>query len=151
MACSASGRSRSDVEIFFGGTRGGGKTDGVLGKWALKERRYGSGFNAIMFRKTTVSAEDAIERSREIYEPLGGQFNASKLRWRMPHGGRVGFAYLETVKDADQYPGRNVSDIWVEEAGLYETPDPIDRLGACGPRRVRSRRWWSGFEVSAHL
>jgi hypothetical protein len=28
-------------EIFFGGTRGGGKTYGVLGKWALKERRYG--------------------------------------------------------------------------------------------------------------
>jgi hypothetical protein len=22
---------------LFGGTRGGGKTDGVLGKWALKE------------------------------------------------------------------------------------------------------------------
>ena len=28
-------------EIFFGGTRGGGKTDGVLGKWALKEKRQG--------------------------------------------------------------------------------------------------------------
>ena len=28
-------------EIFFGGTRGGGKTDGVLGKWALKEKRLG--------------------------------------------------------------------------------------------------------------
>jgi hypothetical protein len=26
-------------EIFFGGTRGSGKTDGVLGKWALKEKR----------------------------------------------------------------------------------------------------------------
>jgi hypothetical protein len=26
-------------EIFFGGTRGGGKTDGVLGKWAVKEKR----------------------------------------------------------------------------------------------------------------
>jgi hypothetical protein len=25
-------------EIFFGGTRGGGKTDGVLGKWALATR-----------------------------------------------------------------------------------------------------------------
>ena len=115
-------------EVFFGGTRGGGKTDGVLGKWALKEKRYGSAFNAIMFRKTTVSAEDAIERSREIYGPLGGIFNHSKLRWRMPNGGRVGFAYLESVKDADQYQGRNVTDIWVEEAGLYETPDPIDRL-----------------------
>jgi hypothetical protein len=111
-----------------GGTRGGGKTDGVLGKWSLKEKQFGSAFNAIMFRKTTVSAEDAIERSREIYEPLGAHFNNSRLRWRMPNGGRVSFAYLETVKDADQYQGRNVTDIWVEEAGLYESPDPIDRL-----------------------
>jgi hypothetical protein len=95
-------------EVFFGGTRGGGKTDGVLGKWALKEQQFGPGFNAIMFRKTTVSAEDAIERSHEIYAPLGAVFNASRLRWRMPNGGRVGFAYLETVKDADQYQGRNV-------------------------------------------
>ena len=50
-------------EIFFGGARGGGKTDGVLGKWASKERIYKQHFNAIMFRRTAVSAEDAIERS----------------------------------------------------------------------------------------
>jgi hypothetical protein len=37
-----------------------------------------------MFRRTTVSAEDAIERSKEIYGPLGGKFNEAKLRWRMP-------------------------------------------------------------------
>ena len=49
----------------MGGARGGGKTDGVLGKWALKERRYGAHFNAIMFRRSTVSAEVAIERSKE--------------------------------------------------------------------------------------
>jgi hypothetical protein len=28
-------------EIFFGGARGGGKTDGMLGKWAKKEADYG--------------------------------------------------------------------------------------------------------------
>jgi hypothetical protein len=32
----------------------------VLGKWALKDRRYGKAFNAI-------SAEDPIERAKEIY------------------------------------------------------------------------------------
>src|SRR5262245_60567250 len=79
-------------EVFFGGARGGGKTDGVLGKWALKEARYGVAFNAIMFRRTKVSSEDAIERSREIYRPLGGSFNEAKFTWRMPHGGRIGFA-----------------------------------------------------------
>lgn len=68
-------------EVFFGGARGGGKTDGVLGKWALKEKRYGQNFNAIMFRRTTVSSEDAVERSAEIYGPLGGKFNEQKLRW----------------------------------------------------------------------
>src|SRR5271154_6708334 len=115
-------------EIFFGGARGGGKTDGVLGKWALKEKRYGQHFNAIMFRRSTVSAEDAIERSREIYGPLGGHFNESKLRWRMPNGGRVSFAYLENTQDANEYQGRNVTDAWVEEAGQYPTPAPIDRL-----------------------
>ena len=73
-------------EVFFGGARGGGKTDGVLGKWALKEHKYGKHFNAVMFRRTTVSAEDAIERSKEIYGPLGGRFNETKLRWLIgPH------------------------------------------------------------------
>lgn len=115
-------------EVFFGGARGGGKTDGVLGKWALKEKRYGAKFNAIMFRRTTVSSEDAIERSKDIYKPLGGKYNESKLIWRMPNGGRVSFAYLDSVKDAEEYQGRNVTDAWVEEAGQYPDSAPIDRL-----------------------
>ena len=81
-----------------------------------------------MFRRTSVSAEDAIERSQEIYAPLGGRFNETKLRWRMPNGGRVSFAYLENTADANEYQGRNVTDAWVEEAGQYPTASPIDRL-----------------------
>jgi hypothetical protein len=115
-------------EVFFGGARGGGKTDGVLGKWAIKEKRYGSAFNAIMFRRTTVSSEDAIERSKQIFGPLGGKFNESKLIWKMPNGGKVSFAYLDRVQDAEQYQGRNVTDAWVEEAGQYPDPAPVDRL-----------------------
>jgi hypothetical protein len=115
-------------EVFFGGARGGGKTDGVLGKWALKERRYGSAFNAMMFRRTMVASEDAIERSREIYGLLGARMVNGA--WRMPHGGRIGFGYLDNVKDADAWQGRNLTDAWIEEAGLYGTPDAIFRLNA---------------------
>ncbi len=115
-------------EVFFGGARGGGKTDGVLGKWAIKERRYGSAFNAIMFRRTTVSSEDAIERSKQIFGRLGGRYNESKLIWKMPNGGKVSFAYLDSTSDAEQYQGRNVTDAWVEEAGQYPSSEPIDRL-----------------------
>ena len=115
-------------EVFFGGARGGGKTDGVLGKWALKEQRYGSSFNAIGFRRTTVSFEDAIQRAKEIYLPLGAKYTDKPARFRMPNGGRVSFSYLDSIDDADQYQGRNVSDAWVEEAGQYPTSGPIDRL-----------------------
>lgn len=116
------------AEVFFGGARGGGKTDGVLGKWAIKEKRYGKAFNAIMFRRTTVSSEDAIERSKQIFGALGGKYNESKLIWRMPNGGKVSFAYLDSTSDAEQYQGRNVTDAWVEEAGQYPDPAPIERL-----------------------
>src|SRR5262249_43795352 len=115
-------------EVFMGGARGGGKTDGVLGKWALKERYYKQNFNAIALRRTSVSFADAIERSREIYGRLGGRFNESKLTWRMPNGGRVAFGYLENVADAMSYQGRNLSDIWIEEVGQYPVPDPIGRM-----------------------
>ena len=119
-------------EIFFGGSRGGGKTDGVLGKWLVKEARYGAAFNAMMFRRTTVSSIDAIDRSKQFYGLLGGKFYESKpgapLTWRMPNGGRVGFAYLDSVDDAQEYQGRNLTDAWIEEAGQYPDPAPIWRL-----------------------
>jgi hypothetical protein len=115
-------------EIFFGGSRGGGKTDGVLGRWAAKEAQWGPNFNAMMFRRTTVSSTDAIDRSKEIYRPLGGVFNESKLTWRLPHGGRAGFGYLDSIDDAGEYQGRNLTDAWIEEAGQYPSPEPIFRL-----------------------
>lgn len=115
-------------EVFFGGARGGGKTDGVLGKWAIKERRYGAGFNAVAFRRTSVSFEDAVERAKQLYIPLGARFTEKPLRFRMPNGGKITFAYLENEADAEHYQGRNLSDAWVEEAGQYPTPGPIEKL-----------------------
>jgi hypothetical protein len=98
----------------------------VLGKWALKEARYGPAFNAMMFRRTMVASEDAIERSREIYGVLGARMINGA--WRMPHGGRIGFGYLDNIRDADAWQGRNLTDVWIEEAGLYASPDAIWRL-----------------------
>jgi len=140
-------------EVFFGGARGGGKTDGILGKWALREQQLGSNFNAVGLRPTSVSWDDAVERSKAIFGPLGGKFNETKLTWRMPHGGRARFAYLERVSDADQYQGKNVTDVWIEEAGLYPTsvgaaflPRPIARMKAVlrAPRGITTQMILSG-------
>ena len=115
-------------EIFFGGARGGGKTDGVLGKYAIKAATYGSAFNALFCRRELPMLDDAIERSKEIYGAIGADWNDQKKTWVFPGGGRLRFRPLERVQDADKYQGQNVTDACVEEAGLYPDPKPIDRL-----------------------
>lgn len=117
-------------EVFFGGARGGGKTDGVLGKYAIKAAMYGSAFNALFCRRELPMLDDAIERSKEIYGKIGAGWNDQKKTWVFPGGGRLRFRPLERVQDADKYQGQNVSDACVEEAGLYPDSKPIDRLFA---------------------
>lgn len=115
-------------EIFYGGARGGGKTDGVLGKYALKAKRYGKHFNAVFFRRELPMLDDAIERSSEIYGPLGAKWLEQKKTWRFPWGGRLRFRPLERVEDAEKYQGQNLTDACVEEAGQYPDSRPIDRV-----------------------
>lgn len=115
-------------EIFYGGARGGGKTDGVLGKYAIKAEIYGSAFNALFFRKELPMLDDAIERSHQIFGALDAEWHEQKKMWRFAGGGRLRFRPLERVQDAEKYQGQNVSDACVEEAGNYPDPKPIDRI-----------------------
>ena len=90
------------LEIFFGGARGGGKTDGVLGEFGAHASRYGKDAIGLMVRRTRAELVETIERSREIYGPLGWQLNDTEKMWRAPDGARLRFAYLE--RDADAAP-----------------------------------------------
>jgi hypothetical protein len=116
------------TEILFGGARGGGKTDAILGKYALKSWRYQSAFNAVFFRKEMPQSDDLIERAKEIYVPLGADWREQPRAFRMPGGGRIRFRPLENVADAQKYQGQNLTDAAVEEAGNYDDPAPIDML-----------------------
>lgn len=115
-------------EVLYGGARGGGKTDGVLGKWALKADRYGHDFNAVFFRKEMPQQDDLIERAKAIYQPLGAEWIDHKKLMVFPAGGRVRFRPLENVADAEKYQGQNITDAAVEEAGNYVDSRPIDML-----------------------
>lgn len=115
-------------ELLYGGARGGGKTDGVLGKFALKAERHGRDFNAVFFRKEMPQQDDLIERARSIYTPLGASWADQKKLFTFPQGGRVRFRPLENVTDAEKYQGQNLTDAAIEEAGNYASPAPIDML-----------------------
>ncbi len=117
-------------EIFFGGARGGGKTDGVLGEFGAHASRYGKDAIGLMVRRTRAELVETIERSRAIYGPLRWEFNETEKMWRAPDGARLRFAYLERDADADLYQGHSYTRIYVEEAGNFPNPAPVLKLMA---------------------
>lgn len=117
-------------EIFYGGARGGGKTDGMLGKFAIKASRYGEHCTGAFFRRSREDLKEAIERSSQIYGPLGAKWHEQKKWWRFPNGARLKFEYLDRDQDADNYQGHNYTDLFFEEITHWADPKPINKLRA---------------------
>lgn len=117
-------------EVFYGGARGGGKTDGVLGDFASHADLYGDAAIGLMVRRERTQLIETIERSRELYVPLGAKWHEQDKQWRFPNGARLRFAYLERDADAEAYQGHSYSRVYVEEIGNFPDPTPILKLMA---------------------
>jgi hypothetical protein len=117
-------------EVFFGGARGGGKTDGVLGDFLEHADAYGENAVGLMIRRQRTELIDTIERSRQIYTPLGWQYHEQDKMWRAPNGARLRFAYLERDADAEAYQGHSYTRLYVEEIGNFPSDRPILKLMA---------------------
>lgn len=117
-------------EVLFGGARGGGKSDGVLGEFASHADTYG--FNAIglCVRRERTQLTELIERSKVLYTPLGARFHEIDKMWRFPNGARLRFAYLENDNDAMSYQGHSYTRVYVEEMGTFPSDAPIRKLMA---------------------
>lgn len=116
-------------EIFYGGARGGGKTDGMLGKFGVKARRYGKNAVGIFFRRTREDLREAIERSRQIYGRLG-EWKDQPKEWRFHNGARLKFSYLDRDQDADNYQGHSYTDVFFEELTHWADAKPVNKLRA---------------------
>src|SRR5687768_2473387 len=94
-------------DVFYGGARGGGKTDGLLGDFAVHAGRHGKHAHGILFRRTYPELEQVVERAREIFGPLGWSYNDTKKTWIATNGATLKLRYLLRDKDADNYQGHS--------------------------------------------
>ncbi len=118
------------AEIMYGGARGGGKTDGMIGKNAIKAGLYGGHQKGIFFRRELPQLEAAIDRCKEIYLPLGWAWAEQKKIFTAPNGATLRFRPLERDADAEKYQGHDYTDLYFEEITNYPDPRPINRLRA---------------------
>jgi hypothetical protein len=122
-------------EVFFGGARGGGKTDGVLGDFLEHADAYGENAIGLMIRRQRTELVETIERSKQIYTPLGWKFHEQDKMWRAPDGARLRFAYLETDADAEAYQGHSYTRVYVEEIGNFPSEADPEAHGNAALRR----------------
>jgi hypothetical protein len=117
-------------DVCYGGARGGGKTDATLGDWALHAKRYGKNAKGLLVRRTLVALLPTIDRAKEIFVPLGAQWNEGNKSFRWPNGAVLYFRYLDRDADADAYQGHDYTRVYVEELTQFISPKPVDKLKA---------------------
>lgn len=118
------------ADIFFGGARGGGKSDALIGKAIKHMVRWGVDARGLVLRNTFRQLTELIERTRELTAPIGVRYVGTHHTFFFPGGGRLTYAALEREADAENYQGHNYTFIGVDEAGNFEEPSGLDRIRA---------------------
>lgn len=117
--------------LFYGGARGGGKSDYLLGDFIQDVPNFGKNWRGVIFRRTYDELEEIIHRSFEIYPQTGAEFAAVKRTWQWPNGAFLKMRYLERMQDAARYQGHQYTWVAWDELTNWPDPDPFNAIMAC--------------------
>lgn len=118
-------------DILFGGARGGGKTDGLIGDWLSHQHEYRHRARGIIFRRSYPELEEVEKRCLEVFPATGGRYKSQRKTWYWPNGSTLKLRYLQKDKDASKYQGHSYTWMAFDELTMWASPRPIDLLGAC--------------------
>ena len=115
-------------EVFYGGARGGGKTEASIGDWFSHSGRYGEAAAGLFVRRKLTQLTDIIKRFKRYGAKVGAKWHEQKKELLMPNGAVLKFAYLERDEDAEEYQGHEYTRVYVEEVTNFPFPEPIMKL-----------------------
>jgi hypothetical protein len=115
-------------ELFYGGERGGGKSDLQLGYQLDGALRCEGKSRGIMFRKTYAELEELQSRAMEIFPPSGAVYKTQPSAgypfsncWYWPNGATVKMRFIEHERDYGRYHGHQYTHIGFDEVTEYST------------------------------
>jgi len=117
-------------ELLFGGARGGGKSDFLLGDF-LQDISLGAAWRGIIFRQSYPQLEELLARAKEMYLPLGAIYKVADRTFVFPSGATLKLRHLETESDADVYQGHQYTWIGWDELGNWANLNAYKKLKAC--------------------
>lgn len=117
-------------EIFFGGARGGGKSDAMIGDWLQHQALYGKEAKGVWFRRSQPEIEEAQARMLSIFPQVSATYHAQSRTWTFPNGATLKLRYLERDQDATRYQGHQYNWIGLDELPTWKSPVAVDMLRA---------------------
>lgn len=116
-------------DLFFGGERGGGKSDFQLGYQEDAALRHQGKSRGIVFRKTYPELEELQARAMEIFPASGAIYKSQPSErypfsnsWYWPNGASVKMRYMESERDYARYHGHQYTHISNDEVTEYASP-----------------------------
>jgi hypothetical protein len=117
-------------ELMYGGARGGGKSDFLLGDF-LQDVWQGETWRGIIFRKSYPELEELITRAIEIYTPLGAIWKVADKIFVFPSGATLKMRHVDVERDSDKYQGHQYTWIGWDELTNWPNLKSYKKLKAC--------------------
>ncbi len=117
--------------VFYGGARGGGKSDYLLNDFLQDVPVYGPLWRGILFRKTYDELEELQARAEELFPETGARYAAVKRTWFWPNGAYLKMRYMEREKDYTRYHGHQYTWIGFDELTSWPSIAPFQKLLSC--------------------
>lgn len=126
-----------DCELFealYHGTRGPGKTDGLLMSYAQHVGRgHGSAWSGIIFRQSYPQLADIQAKSEKWFRQIfpNAKFNRAKMMWEWPTGERLLLRHMARPEDYWNYHGHEYPFIGWEELTAWADDRCFKAMFAC--------------------
>ncbi len=101
-------------ELFYGGAKGGGKSDFLITDF-LDGINLGPKHRGVLFRRTYPELDELWIRMTEIYAPLGAKPSKEEHTWTFPSGAMLRLRYLESDDDVTHYQGHQYTWLGFDE------------------------------------
>ena len=109
-----------DLEVFYGGAAGGGKSDALL--MAALQYVDVPGYAAILFRRTFTDLElpgGLLDRAKEWLGGSDARWNDRSHTWSFPAGSTLTFGYLQTEQDKYRYKSAEFQMVGFDEGTQF--------------------------------
>jgi hypothetical protein len=130
-------------EILYEGTRGPGKTDWLLMKYAQHVGKgYGAEWNGVIFRKTFPELEDIIGKSLKWFYQIWKQgtevtYNKQNSTWTWATGEQLKFRHFAKKEDYWSYHGHAYPYIGWEELTTWHSAECYLSMFSCNRSTLR--------------